>query len=44
MKKGKISFFNNLPVWLRRTIAAVLIAALVGGGVLFFIQWKRMKY
>ena len=33
MKKVKISFFNNLPVWLRRTIAGVLIAALIGGGV-----------
>lgn len=33
MKKGKITFLNNLPDWLRRTIAAVLIAALVGGGV-----------
>lgn len=33
MKKVKISFFNNLPGWLRRTIAGVLIAALVGGGV-----------
>ena len=33
MKKVKISFFNNLPVWLRRTIAGVLIAALISGGV-----------
>ena len=33
MKKVKISFFNNLPGWLRRTIAGVLIAALIGGGV-----------
>ena len=31
MKKVKISFFNNLPGWLRRTIAGVLIAALIGG-------------
>ena len=31
MKKVKISFFNNLPVWLRRTIAGVLITALIGG-------------
>ena len=33
MKKGKITFLGNLPEWLRRTIAAVLIVALVGGGV-----------
>ena len=33
MKKGKITFLSNLPEWLRRTIAGVLIAALVGGGV-----------
>lgn len=33
MKKGKLPFLNNLPAWLRRTIAGVLIAALLGGGV-----------
>ena len=33
MKKGKITFLGNLPEWLRRTIAGVLIAALIGGGV-----------
>ena len=33
MKKGKITFLSNLPEWLRRTIAGVLIAAFVGGGV-----------
>ena len=33
MKKGKITFLSNLPEWLRRTIAGVLIAALIGGGV-----------
>lgn len=33
MKKGTITFLSNLPEWLRRTIAGVLIAALIGGGV-----------
>ena len=32
-EKGKITFLSNLPEWLRRTIAGVLIAALIGGGV-----------
>ena len=31
MKKGKITFLGNLPEWLRRTIAGVLITALIGG-------------
>ena len=33
MKKEKLPFLNNLPAWLRRTIAAVLSAVLLGGGV-----------
>lgn len=33
MIKGKKPILGNLPDWLRRTIAAVLIAALLGGGV-----------
>ena len=39
MKKGKITFLSNLPEWLRRTIAGVLIAALIGGACAYGGMW-----